>query len=417
MAGNDTLAFGFTDGALEIIAPWADMRIEWRPPPRATEKLRRTRSRWQEFWPEFRLVRPPAAGALRSALTDIGTLPFHDRETRQTADQKANAFAQFRSEIPERFVSAVEPFRSHQWGLLKLLHEESTLRDLARANPVLAYCLANNGEFRGTSAKIAEQLAVPHSHSKQREILEWLGFAGTQATARLLKKILPAAVTPYAMRRLRSAQRDEMGMKLLVHQQQVGAGVLALACNGRAVGLVTPKLIEEVAGSGEEDTESPTADLLCHTLELLREMRGDRTLRPFRSRKRLRQVHDEVAEEYERFKQRVAAGLLVRVKARHAFSRPPVPGTEIIVPVVTEEELKEEGRNQGNCVASYAARVRRGGLYIYKVLAPQRATLSIMLGSDGCWHTHQLKRKGNRRVNSHTVGIVAHWLHEHALSV
>ena len=224
MSGNCTYAFLCSAGVLRIRAPWADTRIEWRTSPQAREKLRRPRSRWQECWPEFRILRPEANADGSAERTDIGPVLPYEASPGSVAAQKSVAFAAFRDEIPDDIAVTVAPFRSHQWALLKLLHEETTFRDLARTNAVLAHCLANNGEFRGTDARIGEQLAIRHVHSKQREILEWLGFPGSPAIVRLMKKILPTAVTPFAMRRLRTAaQRDKRAMKLLAHQRRIGA--------------------------------------------------------------------------------------------------------------------------------------------------------------------------------------------------
>ena len=416
MANRSTPQFHCTDGVLHISAPWSDIRIQWRPFIRAQEKDRSPRRRWKEFWPEFRILRP-ATDIARRPDDDIEPALLHEDEEESIADAKMAAFAGFRKEIPERFASVVEPFGSHQWALLKLLREEKTFRDLAKANATLAYCLANNGEFRGTDAKIGARLAVAHSHAKQREILQWLGFPGTPAMVKLLKKVRAAAVSPFAMRCLRAAtQRDEVAMQLLSHQKCIGAGILALACNRHTCDLVTPKLISEVAASGEEETVSPTADCLGHAVQLLHEIGNGQSPPPFRSRRRIRQFHDEIADEYETHKERVAVAHQERLRKKYAFQSPPIPGTDKIVPVVSSIELKQEGKSQGNCVGSYEKSVRSGKTYIYRILAPGRATLSIVQASDGCWRRSELKAKSNRAVSHQTAAAVDRWLYENSLS-
>jgi hypothetical protein len=68
---------------------------------------------------------------------------------------------------------------------------------LSDNNPVLAWCLANNDQFRryrlpSSPAERARAL-IP---KKQAEILQWLGFPAADSMVRLMRKILPVAITP-----------------------------------------------------------------------------------------------------------------------------------------------------------------------------------------------------------------------------
>ena len=51
-----------------------------------------------------------------------------------------------------------------------------------------------------------------------------------------------------------------------------------------------------------------------------------------------------------------------------------------IVALTEPRDLLVEGLRQHNCVASYAPAVARGDTYVYRVLAPERATLAIRAG-------------------------------------
>ena len=73
-----------------------------------------------------------------------------------------------------------------------------------------------------------------------------------------------------------------------------------------------------------------------------------------------------------------------------------------------------EGILQKNCVASYANGIRAGGLYFYKVLAPERASLLITKRHrGGRWSMEQIKRKANRAASANTVAAVQVWLGAH----
>ena len=73
-------------------------------------------------------------------------------------------------------------------------------------------------------------------------------------------------------------------------------------------------------------------------------------------------------------------------------------------------QLVEEGRHQHNCVGGYAERVAGGKVFIYRVLRPDQATLSLRLDTDGEWVIGQLLRAFNQPVSTATAVTVQLWL-------
>jgi hypothetical protein len=73
--------------------------------------------------------------------------------------------------------------------------------------------------------------------------------------------------------------------------------------------------------------------------------------------------------------------------------------------------LVEEGWLQHNCVATQADRAARGTVAVYRVLAPERRTLSLVQRR-GVWSIEQLKAARNREVEPATRRAVAEWLRE-----
>ncbi|MCX7008578.1 MAG: hypothetical protein NTY53_15220 [Kiritimatiellaeota bacterium] len=104
-------------------------------------------------------------------------------------ERKRAAYDAFRQSIPPDVAALLENFVGHQWNMLHLLRERPEFRDLIRANPVLAWCVANNDQFRKLSARSPAFQARWHTHKKQRDLAAWLGFPGTDAFVKLLKRI------------------------------------------------------------------------------------------------------------------------------------------------------------------------------------------------------------------------------------
>ena len=92
------------------------------------------------------------------------------------------------------------------------------------------------------------------------------------------------------------------------------------------------------------------------------------------------------------------------------FPEPPLEGTPTIQPILDAEGLIAEGKQQSNRVGCYANLVRAGQTFIYKVLAPERATLSIVMGPGGQWVIGQLELRGNWACSDTTRKHVTDWL-------
>jgi hypothetical protein len=189
-------------------------------------------------------------------------------------------------------------------------------------------------------------------------------------------------------------------------------------------------LLLEVGTDPEELAFPNGARMLLDTLHMFWELNRGTTLPHFESIAALREHHDNLAAEYtrilqERENQRAARRVRRRVEPQEgktkrepirAFPQPPLPGTADIVPLTSEAFLLAEGRGQHNCVGSYCNKVRGGSTYIYKVLRPQRATLSIVRGADGAWRIDELKAAHNVSVRRETRAAVSRWLYLQSMS-
>lgn len=338
----------------------------------------------------------------------------------------------FAALVPERTRCIAETFPEYQWMLIRLVEANRWAADLAESNAVLAFCLANSFEFNTTPKReiIWEQTNY-YARRKQRLILRWLGYPDTGAMVRFMKKIDPAAVSVGRMRLLRQALKAEPGLAAMFgHFPTVTAGMLGM-CHARLEKLVTPHLLEEMAAREDEQFVEHIPQQLIHALDTLRQMGSDRKLKRFRSLakvqefiesveheqrqcfRRLRELREarEAALEAERRRRRQ-----VRKNARHKDVRrcvwppPPFPGNSNILPITSYDMLAEEGRAMGHCVRSHWNSIVRGSTYIYRVLWPERATLSIYTSGGGIWHISQIKGPHNRRVGKETRRFAEQWL-------
>ena len=427
MPVDTNLAYSFSGGTLHIDVPLAKARLRWRPEPKA-EELKVGLRRWREFWPDYRLIYPEDSS--RNVPDHVVEIP-ESSATPESARQKAVALDGFRSEVEEEIVRLVEPFGGYQWALMVLVRNEPWAMDLAVGNPTLAFALANSNLLRGSPPEAAAVQARWYCHKKQRDLLGWLGFPGTEPVARLLRKISPGAVTPSALHRLRLALlADPRTLKLLAPLPTINGDILELATIPKYINLLTPSLLREMA------MRSPgvsVADRIHSGLVVLEQISSPLTTKPFVNLRQVLRFREDAEKEFQAFllrkeqaKQEAArraeqerlrrweeARLRSKKEAelrRLPFPPPPLRGTPDILPLTSRELLEMEGREQNNCVAMHDLYVRRGGYYVYQVMVPERATLSIYRGRDGCWRRLELKVKNNKSAKAATEQAVDRWL-------
>jgi hypothetical protein len=402
----------FKKGALWVFDGRWETHVRGWPDPKSIIRLRH--NKWKSDAPEFRLVSPPQKKHRKRR--DDGrqlALPMDlDSRPREVLVSNKNAaFLSFRASLPDELVRSIESFRSHQWALIVMAHVGgSAALDLMNSNPVLAYVLANAREFYEILATPEEKdQALRILNLKQRRIAKCLLFPDKQATVSLMKRIRPESVNREIIGPLRLAlKKDPTVAQVLARIEQVNAGVLGVVLNKKLGKMYTSGLLGEIARSSREHYH-PFA---MHTLEEVAYM--SRVGRPkkippqFSSLKRLNAYHEELSSDFEK----VGAHKLRYCR----IPEPPLAGTDSITPVHTLTQLKKEGKEQSHCVASYSRRIAQGGTYVYRVLKPERATLSIVRDSGGRWCRGELYCAGNHPVSDDTVRAVDEWLESSSMS-
>lgn len=427
---KDNKLYIFTDEQIMLICGW--------PEPSAVCKFDGD-GYWDRFEPTFRLVKPyrrsrsaakkspaPEARAQQPAPKRLvqpllfDALPEDPSASEPKPDpkpkapplkvQRKRAFDSFRFALPKEVANHLQRYQAHQWPpLLLLAHGGKAALDLFESNSVLAFLVAHSERVQGRHQTGIADSALWMVNKRQRDILARLGFPDSNSAVKTLRKTVPEAINPENAAGLRRALAVAETAKLLSHLTRINAGVLGLIADARIRPCITPKLLEEVAAERRQTYRAFTAGVLTHAWELLTAMRPDAQPPSFRSVVEVEDVHDRLAEEYCEWNQlRAEKGL---------FPPPPIPGTKNIRPLLHPTELKEEGRQQHNCVASYANDVVRGRTYIYRVLTPQHATLSIVRGPGGDWEIEQLKGPCNQAVQKTTRQAVRDWLARYAFSV
>ena len=397
--------FRFSQGQLCITTAQDEMRLGTWPLLEATRR-RKGEAKWSRFVPVFRLLRP------KHDLLTIEAGPSGARG--QGVDpllEKHQAFRLFRQSLPPRLALAAERYPARQWAVLRMVQEREEAVELLEQNPALGFCTANLARFRSLSGNLGQQ-AAELSRRPQRDVLGWLDFPDTQAWVNLFSKIQPETVTVERVLALREVACDKDMAKRLAHVPAINTGVLELACQPRLLSLISPTLLAEIASSEAERLRGSAVHLLADLVDTLQRMNEPPQFSGIRTLAGLRERGQEIDAAYQRH-MRLRARTFLELR----FPVPPVAGTDGIVPLTDPGQLVEEGRHQHNCVGGYAERVAAGKVFVYRVLLPERATLSIRPAADGGWEIVQLLRACNQAVSTATAVAVQLWLARESVSI
>jgi hypothetical protein len=312
------------------------------------------------------------------------------------------AIAGFCSRIPLEVRDAVRPFGDRHWHLSTFIARcGPAALDLTRSNPALAYMLASSWAFRErpVARPLRSARALLGRGRRQREVFEWLAWPGTDATRRVVRKIAPASARTVSLRCLRSRLTEPAIVKALRHVPRINANVMRMAWD-RSLLQVTPQVLAEAGDRQADDGYPEFALRLREALRMWTRVHPERPLPVFRQFEAVDAMHDELSVVL-RSEPDAPLGVVL--------PPPPVAGTDTIQALATADMMRDEGRTQHNCVASFCVEAAEGRMAFYRVLAPERATVSLVRERDG-WRIGQIKTAANRPAKRRTWLAVQRWL-------
>lgn len=319
------------------------------------------------------------------------------------------AWLRWSGAIPREIRDLVCRFEKRNWHMLSLLARcGDAARDLTISNPALAYALASSWVYRQPAVKrpLRSARALLRGGKRQRDILEWLQFPATESARKTLARVIVQAVDVARLLYVRQGLVDPVSARAMSHLQRINSGAIRIATDPGLLSLAAPTLLMEVAHCRREDRKPAAAYLLRDTLQMHRLLFPNRPAPPpVRCMSRLKQFHDTLIED---------VGALEFDSLEVPFPPPPLPGSDTVVPIKTARELQGEGRLQHNCVAGYIGQVARGRVYLYRVYAPERATLSLAWNGLR-WIVSELRCACNNVPARETFSAVEQW-YNHAVS-
>ncbi len=314
------------------------------------------------------------------------------------------AWGSFCSAIPEEVLEVVRPFRERQFAVLSMLARCPGALELAQSNPVLAWAVSTNWIWHRPRVTQPMRAARRLVLQKRREIAAWLGFPGSEAAVRILAKYPPESARIRDLFYLRKAMNNEGARRRLGHLPRLNASVIWILSEAALWPHVSPALLEEIALCAHHDLQHSLGYVMADVYNLWRLLGYDIARLRIRSIDQLETLNLELNVELD-----ALASASMSVSAFPASPIPAVPG--VIEPIASPGELKHEGVVMRNCAVSYAPHLMQGFVHLFRVLRPERATLSIVR-KDGRWVLDQCLAARNENVSQPTLCAVVQWLAE-----
>jgi hypothetical protein len=323
--------------------------------------------------------------------------------------------AAFLDSIPKHVNRLLKSIEYRKEEITRFVCTFPEMADLLRDAPILVLLLCDErADLRIPLLTVKNVLSGP-----RRGICKALGGFGTKSELNFLLKIRFEALNEKAVTLARKipGNKPVMDAVQLLHLEYADEKLVELLMRfPETFGCpALRKQVEQVYGKWGASHYIDTLaflsiDSLARTISDVYRMSNKRyfpnayrQISSFTSVASVTRLHDRMVETDEKL------SYVTDPLYKNDLGPPPLPGTKTIIPIQTFGDLWMESEEMHNCVKSYARRIWEKQYYVYRVLAPERATLGIEITKGGKLHLSELKIVCNKHPTEETQLAVWEW--------
>jgi hypothetical protein len=336
-------------------------------------------------------------------------IPFLSAARRRPADDPVRRFI---ASIPAGMLESGERCGQFELTALRLLRRHQAARDLAAASPNVFWLVAARAAaLQPEPAALAEVLG-----QRKHQVLSWaVGFDARPTQVKFVEKIALPVRGENELALVTDAVSSPAVARHFRHHTRVSSRILQVAMRHHRMRpeVFAAHFYGDATRSEDTLVVEETVRIARDTLRLGRLLQipsFTRMVTSVRTVEDLHTLHDRWTARANAGRDEATIQELLEKHGHVRFPEPPVAGTEGIVSIRTIEQLLTEGREMGHCVSSYAWKCIDGESFIYKIVAPERATLELrMVGRRP--QVVQLRSQGNAAPSEACWLAVHAWLH------
>ena len=322
-------------------------------------------------------------------------------------ESSASSFNAFLNKIPISIINSVKPFNYCQVMMLQWVSKSQHAEELLEHSPVLFWliiCEANEQSW--AEATIADLLKLP-----RKKIINKLIGTSSVWLVKIIDKVVLNDSTREEYLVLKRGLMNSSQLINFRHEQWIP--IQAIYAANKFPWLIKSKAFRKCVFIHCERLTDVSAMLAKYDIywsdalnlaRLLRIEDAEVALNRCLSFEEVKAVHDRWTEKLNRSRTLLTQGGI-------QFPEPPFKGTNVILPITTEDDLIAEGRLMHHCVASYVDAIGKGKSYVYRILHPERATLELRLRGDHAY-VRQIVIAYNQKPNEKTILAVNTWLND-----
>lgn len=303
------------------------------------------------------------------------------------------------SVIPGDVLQAVQRFPGQHLRLLRFAALGSDAMQMMDSNPALAYLMAVRRRRQRRTRSILDCKNRELLRLRRTEILRALGVPDSSpAAVRLLGKVEARHCTPETVGALRRILANAAQALRTRHLRRISPGVAAIIADPALSERVTNAFLERLSLGGPGDRQAVAARYLRRFINV--------------SKGRIEAGRVFNSPEKLWYTMLGHVDLLCSddlMGLNMPFPDPPVPDTPACQALRTPQDMIDEADEQNNCLVTHIPNAAMGRLVFYRVLAPERATLSLRRRA-GKWEIAELEGPGNEPVFPETEDYIRRWL-------
>ena len=309
--------------------------------------------------------------------------------------QSKDWLATFPPGLPDRIISFQYSYPGQLYPILILLADSSRNLEFFMDLPVLFWATFTSARKAGLDQQeITDLLSRPRT-----ELLEFCGLPGNKATLNLLRKLSLERMTDLLWQQFIHFAFLAIDHRELNHIDAITEGVLLFV--SRYPELTKARFLACSNDNTEWDDLLETTAEIYRMANVLGAEVDQQRIKRAGDNLTLTRYHDALSEKIleQSFNDEV-----------QTFPQPLIPGNETIQPILDSYELALEGKSMNHCVYSYSQDIIDGKCSVYRVTAPERATLKVSVGEEGLPCLGELKLRSNKPPAKSTYQLINHWI-------